>query len=168
MSSIDLFYQMEGVREIQHLDVEPETTIASIIATLSKQHGLPAEGLLVFLEDGDEPLNHADHIKHHAGPAGVKLHLHRCRHVEVVVTFNRKTVERSFRPSATVARAKHWAARKFGMTDEEAGEHVLQIAGTHDRPPVGVHLGSLAACTHCKLAFDLVPDERINGASETA
>ena len=30
------------------------------------------------------------------------------------------------------------------MTDEEAGEHVLQIAGTQDRPAPGTHIGTLA------------------------
>jgi hypothetical protein len=50
------------------------------------------------------------------------------------------------------------------MTPEEAGEHVLQIAGTHDRPAPSTHLGALAACPHCQVIFDLVPDQRVNGS----
>ena len=50
------------------------------------------------------------------------------------------------------------------MTEEEAGEHVLQIAGTQDRPPPGAHIGTLTSCPACRVHFDLVPDERINGA----
>ena len=50
------------------------------------------------------------------------------------------------------------------MTGEEAGEHVLQIAGTKDRPDPGTHLGTIASCPACKIAFDLVPDERVNGS----
>jgi hypothetical protein len=49
------------------------------------------------------------------------------------------------------------------MTPQEAGEHVLQITGTKDRPDPGTHLGTLAACPDCRLAFDLVPNERVNG-----
>ena len=68
-----------------------------------------------------------------------------------------------------MARVKRWAAeRKFGMSDEEAGEHVLQIAGTHERPAPGTHIGTLANRQSCTLAFDLVADERVNGAIEDA
>jgi hypothetical protein len=51
------------------------------------------------------------------------------------------------------------------MSDEDAGEHVLQIAGTHDRPAPGTHIGTLTDGKVCALAFDLVADERVNGAS---
>lgn len=38
-------------------------------------------------------------------------------------------------PAATVAKGKNWAAiKEFNMTPEKAGEHVLQISGTYDRP----------------------------------
>ena len=45
---------------------------------------------------------------------------------------------------------------------------MLQIAGTHDRPAPGTHLGTLAACPECCFAFDLVPDERVNGVQGAA
>ena len=47
---------------------------------------------------------------------------------------------------------------------EEAGEHVLQLAGSHDRPAPGTHIGALTHGKVCGLAFDLVADERVNGA----
>src|SRR3546814_8361903 len=81
------------------------------------------------------------------------LHLHRCRHIMVAVTYNGETIDRKFAPGATIARVKRWAAeRKFGMTEEEAGEHVLQIAGTHERPAPGTHIGVLANRKTCGLA----------------
>ena len=64
---------------------------------------------------------------------------------------------------------KRWAAeKKFDMSDDEVGEHVLQIAGTHDRPAPGTHIGALTDGKVCSLAFDLVPDERVNGSLEFA
>jgi len=54
------------------------------------------------------------------------------------------------------------------MTDEDAGEHVLQVAGSHDRPAPGTHIGALTDGKVCGLAFDLVPDQRVNGASGSA
>lgn len=166
MKTIDLFYQGEGVAEIEYLEIEPNTTFADIKARLIDKHGGAADALL-FAEDEDDPLDDAQTVEDRAGGKGLKLHLHRCRHITVSVTYNGETIDRKFAPSATVARIKRWAAeRKFGMTDEEAGEHVLQIAGTYERPAPGTHIGVLANRKTCGLAFDLVADERVNGASE--
>lgn len=164
MTSIDVFYQGEGIGEIAHIELDPDATFTILKTRLIEKHGVAHDALL-FLEDEDEPLNEAMLVKDHGTRKGLKVHVHRCRHVEVTVTFNGETVERSFSPSATVARVKRWAAEnKFGMSEEEAGEHVLQIAGTHDRPAPGTHIGALTDGKVCGLAFDLVPDERVNGA----
>lgn len=165
MKSVDLFYQAEGVAEIAHIEVEPDATFAMLKARLTQIHGLPDEALL-FLEDDQEPVNDAIRIEERATEKGLKAHVHRCRHIDVTVTFNGETVEHRFSPSTTIARVKKWAAeQKFGMSEDEAGEHVLQIAGTHKRPAPGTHIGSLTDGKVCALAFDLVPDERVNGAS---
>ena len=51
------------------------------------------------------------------------------------------------------------------MSPEEASEHSLQIAGTYDRPAPRTHLGALTTCPHCRIAFDLVADQRVNGSA---
>jgi hypothetical protein len=168
MTSIDVFYQGEGISEIAHFELDPDATFAILKTRLIEKHGV-AHGALLFLEDEDEPLDEAALVMHSGAGKGLKVHIHRCRHIEVTVTFNGETVERRFPPSATVARVKRWAAEeKFGMSDDEAGEHVLQMAGTHDRPAPGTHIGSLTDGKVCGLAFDLVPDERVNGAAKGA
>jgi len=163
MNSIDVFYQGEGIRDITHAEVGAHETFAALRAILVERHGAGTD-ILIFLEDADEPIDDAVVIREHAGAAGIKAHVHRCRHIEVRVTFNGETVEHRFSPGTTIGRVKVWAAeRKFRMSAEEASEHVLQIAGGHDRPSPGTHLGALATCPHCHVAFDLVPDERVNG-----
>lgn len=165
MKSIDIFYQGEGIIEIAHVELEPEATFAALKACLIEKHRVPHDALL-FIEDEDEPENEGVLVKERATVKGLKVHIHRCRHIEVTVTFNGETAEGRFPPSATIARVKRWAAeKKFGMSDEDAGEHVLQIAGTHDRPAPGTHIGALTDRKVCGLAFDLVPDERVNGAA---
>ena len=164
MPKIDIFYQGEGIHEIEHTEADANDTVGALKARLTTRHCAGADTRL-FLEDREEPLEDTVAVGTVAGPAGAKLHLHRCRRVEVAVTFAGETVTRAFGPGATVASVKRWATqRNFGMTEEEAGEHLLQIAGTHDRPAPGTHIGTLAACPACRIAFDLVPDERVNGA----
>ena len=165
MKFIDLFYQGEGLGEIKHLEIEADATFAVLKARLAEKHDLHLD-VLVFLEDKDEPISDEVALKEHATLKGLKVHLHRLRQVKVTVTFNGKTVERLFGPGATVARVKRWAAEhEFGMSEEEAGEHVLQTTGKHDRPAPGTHIGALSDGKVRLLAFDLVPDERVNGAS---
>lgn len=166
MKTIDVFYQGEGLNEPEHLEIDAKATFATVKARLIERHAIAADALL-FVEDEDEPVDVDGALAKHATPKGLKLHLHRCRHVRVTVTFNGETVDHRFPPSATVARVKRWAAeRKFGMSTEEAGEHVLQIAASHERPAPGTHIGALTDHHTCAVAFDLVPDERINGAPD--
>lgn len=164
MTSIDIFYQGEGINEIAHFEASPDHTFAVVKLALMERHGLTKE-TLIFIEDRDEPVDEQWVLRDHVGRAGIKAHIHRCRHIAVGVTFNGKTVDHKFGPATTVARVKKWAAEtKFGMTPQEAGEHVLQISGTKDRPDPGTHIGTLAHGPGCRIAFDLVANERINGA----
>lgn len=163
MQNVDIFYQCDGVTSIEHIEIEHGSTFSDLKDLIAKKHNLKG-ALLLFLEDGDDPVNEAEIICGQKNPAGIKAHVHRCRRIEVTVTYNGESVEAAFPPSTTIARLKKWAAeKKFGMTEEEASEHVLQIAGTHDRPAPNIHIGTLTDCKKCKIEFDLVPDERING-----
>jgi len=162
MKSIDIFYQREGVRDVGHLESEPEANLAEIKARLIGLGAATAETLL-FAEDNDDPLDEAMTVDKAAGKGGLKLHLHRCHRVEVAVTFMTKTENRSFGPGVTVAAVKRWATDKFNMSKEDASEHVLQLKSTFDRPPPGTHIGALAHGPKCRVDFDLVPNERVQG-----
>ena len=168
MKNIDVFYQVEGVKDIQHANADEQETIGGLKSRLCKSHGL-GEDAAVWLENEEEPPAETTCLGRLGGASGLKIHIHRCRRVKVSVAFNGERVERAFAPSVTVGRVKHWVAvRGFGLSEEEAGEHVLQISGTQERPRPGTHLGTLVECNRCRIAFDLVPDERINGAVESA
>ena len=151
MTSIDVFYQGEGIREIAHFEADPGSQLRRHQARDHRE--ARPQGRDADLPRGPRRAGRRElpASRDHAGHAGIKAHLHRCRHVEVAVTFNGETVHHQFGPGTTVARVKTWAAeRKFGMTPQEAGEHVLQITGTKDRPDPGTHLGAIAACPDCR------------------
>jgi hypothetical protein len=165
MKSLQVFYQREGVAGIEHLELAADRTLADLRQAIIAKHGVDG-GIILFLDDEEEPAGLSNLVDAGAKSGSIKVHLHRCRRVDVAVTFNNRTVNHAFAPSATIARIKRWAAEKqFGMTPEEAGEHVLQLAGSQDRPAPGVHVGTLASHPTCRVAFDLVPNERVNGFS---
>ena len=163
MQMIDIFYQGESLSDIEHIQLSNDKTFADLKKSLIAANHANNDTLL-YIENENEPVEMCGRLDDFDCRRGLRVHLAQCSRVEVEVTFNGCTVERKFSPAHTLARVKRWAAqRKFNMTAEEAGEHALQIAGTHVRPPLNVHIGALLVHGACKLEFDLVPDERING-----
>ena len=144
MKPIDIFYQGENIHGIDHLELEPDKTFNHLKTLISKKHEL-SHDFLLFIEDSEHAVDDSQLINEHSKRAGIKAHVHRCKHIAVRVNFGGDTVERRFSPASTIARVKRWAAEKeFGMTAEDASEHVLQIAGSNERPAPGTHLGALA------------------------
>jgi hypothetical protein len=167
MKSIDIFYQGENIAGIQHLEVADVGTFGELRFRLISQHGLPPD-VLIFVEGDEQPVEHGVHIAAHGGGRGVTVHVHRCHHVNVAVTFNNTTKEHLFSPASTVGHVKQWMAEHmFDMTPDDASEHLLQLAGTTTRPSPNTHIGTLTDGKTCAVAFDLVADERVNGGWET-
>lgn len=164
MSKINVFLQGEGIKDVVRLQLAPKSTALDVKRACAS-HGVQVNGeAAVFVEDSDEPLADGATVESLAGKHGVRLHVHRCRRVGVKVAYSGRTVEHVFGPGRTVGSVKNWAAKEMGIPKEDAAELILQIAGTKDQPDVDVHIGTLAACPACAVAFDLVPNPRIQGA----
>lgn len=165
MTTINVFLQGEGIKDVVRLQLEPQSTALDVRHACASQLGVKKDSeMALFVEDQDEPLADTATIGSLAGEHGVRLHVHRCRRVGVKVTYSGRTVDRAFGPGATVGAVKRWAARELGIPKEDAAELVLQIAGTQDQPDVDVHIGTLSTCPACAIAFDLVTNPRIQGA----
>ena len=162
MKPINIFCQVEGIHAQQHLEALPDESLASLKARIVEKHQLVGV-LVLLLEDSDDHVDEAIIIAEIVSDKGAKLHVHRCKHTAVTVSFGARTLERSFGSGATIARIKHWATDELGMSKDDATEHVLQIKGTHNRPTASTHVGALVTHPNCNIAFDLVPDERVNG-----
>lgn len=166
MKLIDIFYQGENIAGIEHLEVAGDGTFGELQARLASQHALPSD-VLIFVESDERPVEHDVHIAVRGGDRGVTVHVHRCHRVNVAVTFNNMTKEHLFSPASTVGHVKQWMAEhKFDMTRDDASEHLLQLAGTTNRPSPSTHIGALTDSMICAVAFDLVADERVNGSAE--
>ncbi|MER8674600.1 hypothetical protein [Mesorhizobium sp. M0037] len=163
MDNIDIYYQGETIRSFEHLEIGAEEAFASLQSLIAKKHGISDKAFL-FVEDEDDPVEAKAKVRSKAGRSGVKVHIHRCRKVEVVVHFKDKSFHDAFAPGATIARVKHWVAvRKLGMTDEEASHHHLQVTGTTNQPEPSTHIGTLVEHPRCRVEFDLVTTPKVNG-----
>lgn len=161
-----VYIQSEHFPDIKLVEIDDDATIEelkrAVLALLPP--GTDAAELTLSVEDDDDDAHSgATHVKHLKKEHGVRVHLHRCKHVDVHVRFGAEVVHREFRPAATVGRVRLWAGHKLGMAPGDIAEHVLQIAGTNEQPDVDIHVGTLTKCPQCSVTFDLVPAHRING-----
>ncbi|WP_413707136.1 hypothetical protein [Ralstonia sp. Ralssp110] len=157
-----IFLQSELLNDIEVIDLDEGASKHDLRqACLDRVGGdhLP-EPLILYIEDEDDE-NAID--KMDAIVDGLRLHLHRLKAITVTVRYAGRQEHHTFRPNATIARVKRWAAHALGITASDAAELMLQIAGTDNRPDPDVHLGSLVKAPQHTVCFDLVPAPRVNG-----
>ncbi|MGD1152741.1 MAG: hypothetical protein ABR911_07710 [Syntrophales bacterium] len=166
MKTIELFIQMEGVKDIILARVLQNGLVKDIIHS-AKEHGLDLandESLYtIFIEDGEEAINQDISLESAGIHQRGHVHIHRCKSIHVTVNYNAQQITRNFSPSTTVKRVKKWATKEFNLTDEDATEHALQIVGTTERPDEDVHIGTLVIHPACRISFDLVAKIRVEG-----
>jgi len=154
---MDLFVHDRTGEDPQILEVDA----TAVVRTLVAEDGSDAA---VWVEEFDEEVD-LDINFEQAG-IGHRHHVHRghCRHVEVMVRFNR-TFERAFGPAATIKRVYAWASGPNGanLSPEQAARHVLAIPGADHFLDSGVHIGSLVTPGTCSVTLDLLPRERFEG-----
>jgi hypothetical protein len=164
-NKIELFIQGEAVREVTLIRVPQDAIVRDIIKAVNEQCGIEAreDNINVVIEDNDDEIPLDTTLKEVGIRNRHRLHLHRCRRVEVSVNFNSVTKVESFSPGATIAKIKRWADDTFELKGIDATEHALQICGTNKRPDLDVHVGSLVQHPQCQICFDLVPKKRVEG-----
>ncbi|WP_192244273.1 hypothetical protein [Mesorhizobium silamurunense] len=157
MKSI-IFLAVEA-EAVDRIELGKSPVVADLLHFLEKERGIDVAELLIFKEDGDEPLEHNHPLHGHENPI---FHANRCRQVHVSVHYGPNTFERHFAPSSTIAKITRWAIERAGLGREEAEEHVLQLHGTATQPPLSTHLGSLTS-KNCAVVFDLVRKKLVQG-----
>jgi hypothetical protein len=162
MPNLDILLQGDDLPDVQFFSLGADADLAALFDAAAKFHPAIATGdWLVFVQDEDTPLK-PGRLPRAAAGQPLSLHIHHCRKIDVAVSYNGETKSADLAPSRTVGAVKTLAAVKlFGMNRHDAAEHVLQLAGTTERPDADIHIGALAR--KCRVAFDLVPLVRVEG-----
>ena len=161
---VTVFLQSEFLDDVHALQLDPAAGVKGLrdaAAALISQD-LPSADAFLFVEDDDDNEVEAAR-KLEALAEGLRVHLHRLRAIDVTVRYAGRDVRRTFRPSATLGRIKHWSARELGIAPSDSAELMLQTLGTDRRPDADTHVGSLVRAPDKAILFDLVPSPRVNG-----
>ena len=168
MSEIEIFLQGEGIPEITLVRVPDDGIVRDILRSAETQ-GVRFAGdersLVILVEDQEtEVFPDSSFEEAHIGHRS-RVHIHRCRRIEVTINFNAAEKAHAFSPSATIERVKRWAVGPdgFNLHRIDATEHLLQLCHSTVRPDADTHIGSLVTFPDCGLCFDLVPKVRVEG-----
>lgn len=164
MSKIQLFLQYEGSRRVELIQLETDALVDDVLEAavrlgFSEAHRADAH---VFGPVDDTPLKPNVPLSKQGICDKQRVHVHRCRKVEVTLHFNELTEVMQFAPANTVEHVKKRFVHAIRMSPVDATEHVLQICGSNDRPEPDTQIGTLV-CGCCEICFNLVPIKRIEG-----
>lgn len=163
MSKIIAFIQVQGRTAPIEAEVPATATVGDIHDALEAR-GIKVEAeTFVFVDDAEQHASPGRHHPVHGLRRGCRVHVSRCPRIKVTVNFAHKTAGREFPPGTKVRAVKEWAVREFGMSPQDAGEHVLQICQSTERPATDTPLVQLIRGHGCELCFDLVPEKRVEG-----
>ena len=164
MSNIQLFLQFEGNRSIELIQLDGDAPGREILAAavrlgFAESHLKDAH---IFGTEGDAPLKLEVPLSKQGIGDKQRVHVHRCRKIEVTLHFNELTELMQFPPANTVDHVKKKFVHAIHMSPVDATEHVLQLCGSEDRPEPDTQIGTLVSGC-CSLCFNLVPIKRIEG-----
>lgn len=163
MKKITLFIQAQDRQGVSEIELLEGFSVGDLLKSL-KGFGISVDDeTSIFIGESDERVdcNCQDHkidCKH-----GSRVHVCRCRRIECKVNYLEKTAERGFAPGTRLRSVKDWAVKHFHMNPNDAGEHVLQLCCSSERPTTDTVLQQLVKHHECALCFDLVPEVRVEG-----
>lgn len=151
---VEILFTAQGRGQPLSEMVDSRVTVAEFGA-IAARAALVEDEVEVFLDDGEEPLADELVLVEHLAAKFAPLHV--ARHgaiIAVTVEYNGRTIERAFRPSATIEKVIIWAIGPEGFGLEGGtGDYQLKLGGNVLSP--GTHLGQIPH-PHHKVKLDLV------------
>jgi hypothetical protein len=131
----------------------------------AKKAGLTVdEETTIFVEDSEEALAGDARLKDHGVKNKHHLHCHRCRTVELAVTFNGQVKTRKFSPSQKVKRVLKWAVGAFELHGVDAENKELRVGGVGGTILQSQqHIGSFVSAPQCRLDLYLTAIVEVQG-----
>lgn len=142
MEKLEVVFAIEGHNGHFSAEIGPETTVIEF-AKIAARVGRIDETVEVFLEDADHPLEPHLPLVERLSTRFAPLHVARHGFITAIIHYNKRRVERDFRPATTVARIIGWAISPEALNLEGGiADYQLKHKGKVLSPDD--HLGQMA------------------------
>jgi len=164
MNNTPIYLHGENSRDPKLVEISEDASIKDIINEYKKEFpgaGTPDE-IDLFIED-EEDHRPKDHTCKEAGiEKRMHIHCHRCKKIEVVITYNGDDKSFHESPSATAGKIMKKAIHAFNISEGDAGDYLLKLDDKTVLQPSD-HIGSFAAYPRCQVKLYLTPTKPIQG-----
>ncbi len=160
MKLIKIHLQGEEITGTKQLTVDARQTAGELKRFLAESRRFDTgDHLFLFQQDSQYPLGDEDPIPRGADQI-TRVHLHRCRYVQVSVNYREQSVNADYAPGTCIGKIMSELVRLgFGLNQKELEPLELRIAGTLTRPKPEAHVGRFVRYPFTELALELVPKE---------
>ena len=162
-----IYLHGEGLKETKFIEIDSETNISEIIKEFEEITGVastkdaPVE---CYADDDDNPLDRSSTVGSKKIDKRSHVHCHRCRKVEVAVTYHGREEKFSFPPQTKVEKVFKKAIKEFKISDSDASNLVLRLgSGQGEILQDDDHIGSFANYPACHLLLYLTPKKQVQG-----
>lgn len=152
---IEIYLHRENQQKPEIVEVQENTSYSGLMNELpindSSEYNLFEEDQEI-IENKDKVIKLK--VKSH-------FHCHRCKKVEITVTYNGQNVQLSLPPSSTGDKILRKSCKEFGITEDDATDLHLKsgsvVFKTKD------HIGSYVSFPNCKIQLNLLPNNQMQG-----
>lgn len=164
---VSVLVEAAGLPDALEIRIPLGSKLRDIVVQVAAKAGFPHEDAVIFVEDGETPLEldlvideKYDHKRVH--------HVHRAKKIEVIVFYQNGEKKKEFPPSARVKRVLAWAVgpEGFKIDPPVIPEMSLQLVGTTEPLRLDVHIGRLVHHRERVLKLNLVRGTIVNGAGK--
>ena len=161
---IEIYLHAAGTTEEKIIKVPEDATVRDVLDA-AKKAGLSVDAdTLVLVEDAQDEVPHEARLRDHGIKHKHHVHCHRCRAVEIAVTFNGQIRSRMFSPSRKVKGVLKWAVEAFELHGVDAENKELRIGGENGTILQSQqHIGSFVDAPQCHIDLYLTAIVEVQG-----
>jgi hypothetical protein len=164
IKEIEIYLHGAGTTEEKIIKVPEDATVRDVLEAAKKAGMAVDADTIVFVEDAEDELTGDTHLSDHGIKNKHHLHCHRCRKVEVAVTFNGQVKSRKLAPSRKVKHVLKWAVEAFELHGVDAENKELRIGGVGGTILQSQqHIGSFVHAPKCHLDLYLTAIVEVQG-----
>jgi len=161
---IEIYLHGAGTTEEKIIHVPEDATVRDVLEAARKAGVSVDADTFLIVEDADDELPSDARLRDHGVKHKHHLHCHRCRKVEVSVTFNGQVKSRKFAPGRKVKRVLKWAVEAFNLTGVDAENKELRLGGADGKILQSQqHIGSFVSAPKCSLDLYLTAIVEVQG-----